>query len=52
MGSFEARRGSWSGFTDLIYVGLEGDKSKSVGGLNNYCGGNFYRAEFQGNQLV
>lgn len=30
MGSFEARKGSWSGFTDLVYMDLKGDKSKSV----------------------
>lgn len=30
MGSFEARKGNWSGFTDLIYLDLGGDKSKSV----------------------
>ncbi len=30
MGSFEARRGPWSGFTDVIYLKLAGDKSKSV----------------------
>jgi hypothetical protein len=30
MGSFEARKGSWSGFTDVIYLDLGGDKSKSV----------------------
>lgn len=30
MGSFEARRGPWSGFTDLIYLDLSGDKSQSV----------------------
>jgi len=30
MGSFEARKGPWSGFTDLIYLKLAGDKSKSV----------------------
>lgn len=30
MGSFEARKGLWSGFTDVIYLDLEGDKSKSV----------------------
>ena len=31
MGSFEARKGLWSGFTDVIYLDLGGDKSKSVG---------------------
>lgn len=31
MGSFEARNGVWSGFTDVIYLDLSGDKSKSVG---------------------
>jgi len=30
MGSFEARKGPWSGFTDVIYLKLAGDKSKSV----------------------
>ena len=30
MGSFEARKGNWSGFTDVIYLDLEGDKTKSV----------------------
>ena len=30
MGSFEARKGHWSGFTDVLYLDLEGDKSKSV----------------------
>jgi len=30
MGSFEARKGPWSGFTDVIYLDLGGDKSKSV----------------------
>jgi hypothetical protein len=30
MGSFEARMGAWSGFTDVIYLDLGGDKSKSV----------------------
>lgn len=30
MGSFEARKGPWSGFTDVIYLDLAGDKSKSV----------------------
>lgn len=31
LGSFEARKGAWSGFTDVMYLNLEGDKSKSVG---------------------
>jgi hypothetical protein len=26
MGSFEARKGPWSGFTDVIYLNLSGDK--------------------------
>ncbi len=30
MGSFEARKGPWSGFTDVIYLDLQGDKPKSV----------------------
>lgn len=30
MGSFEARKGPWSGFTDVIYLKLAGDDSKSV----------------------
>jgi hypothetical protein len=30
MGSFEARRGKVSGFTDVVYLDLSGDKSKSV----------------------
>ena len=30
MGSFEARKGPWSGYTDVIYLDLSGDKSKSV----------------------
>lgn len=30
MGSFEARKGPWSGFTDVIYLDLGDDKSKSV----------------------
>ena len=30
MGNFEARKGDWSGFTDLIYLRLGGDKSKSI----------------------
>ncbi len=30
MGAFEARKGKWSGFTDVIYLDLGGDKSKSV----------------------
>jgi len=30
MGSFEARKGPWSGFTDVIYLDLAGDDSKSV----------------------
>jgi len=30
MGSFAARKGAWSGFTDVIYLDLDGDKSKSV----------------------
>ncbi len=30
LGSFEARKGAWSGFTDVMYLDLEGDKSKSV----------------------
>jgi len=30
MGSFEARNGDWSAFTDIIYLDLGGDKSKSV----------------------
>jgi hypothetical protein len=30
MGAFEARRGPWSGFTDVIYLKLAGDESKSV----------------------
>lgn len=30
MGSFEARNGDWSGFTDVIYLKLAGDKSRSV----------------------
>jgi len=30
MGQFEARKGDWSGFTDLIYLDVGGDKSKSV----------------------
>lgn len=30
MGSFEARKGRWSGFTDVIYLNLGDDKSKSV----------------------
>jgi hypothetical protein len=32
MGSFEVRKGAWSGFTDVIYLSLGGDKSKSVTG--------------------
>ena len=28
MGSFQLRKGSWSGFTDLIYMDLKGDNSK------------------------
>lgn len=31
MGTFEARKGLWSGFTDVIYLDLAGDDSKSVG---------------------
>lgn len=30
MTSFEARRGGWSAFTDVIYLDLQGAKSKSV----------------------
>lgn len=30
MGSFEVRKGLWSGFTDVIYLDLTGDQSKSV----------------------
>lgn len=30
MGSFEVRKGPWSGFTDVIYLNLGGDESKSV----------------------
>jgi hypothetical protein len=30
MGSFEARKGKWSGFTDVIYLSLSGSDSKSV----------------------
>jgi len=30
MGTFEARKGPWAGFTDVIYLDLAGDKSKSV----------------------
>ena len=30
MGSFEARKGKWSGFTDVIYMDVGDDKSKSV----------------------
>lgn len=30
MGSFEVRKGLWSGFTDVIYLELGGDKSRSV----------------------
>lgn len=30
MGSFETRKGAWSGFTDVIYLDLAGDQSKSV----------------------
>ncbi len=30
MGSLEARKGRWSGFTDAIYLDLGGEKSKSV----------------------
>lgn len=30
MASFEARKGAWSGFTDVIYLDLQGDDSKSV----------------------
>jgi hypothetical protein len=30
MGSFDARKGRWSAFTDVIYLDLEGDKSKAV----------------------
>lgn len=30
MASFEARRGDWSVFTDVIYLDLAGDESKSV----------------------
>ena len=30
MGSFEVRKGLWSGFTDVIYLDLAGDKAKSV----------------------
>ncbi len=31
MGSFEVRKGNWAGFTDVLYVDLEGDNTKSVG---------------------
>lgn len=31
MGSFEVRKGAWSGFTDLLYIDMAGDRSKSVG---------------------
>jgi hypothetical protein len=30
MGSFEARKGKWSGFTDVTYLNLSGSESKSV----------------------
>lgn len=30
LGSFEARKGNWSGFTDVMYLDLEGDNTKSV----------------------
>ena len=30
MGSFEARKGAWSGFTDVIYLDLAGDESRSA----------------------
>ncbi len=30
MGSFEARKGKWSGFTDVIYLDISGSDSKSV----------------------
>lgn len=30
MASFEARKGGWSVFTDVIYLDLAGDESKSV----------------------
>ncbi len=30
MGSFEARKGPWSGFTDLLYFDLAGDKTRAV----------------------
>jgi hypothetical protein len=30
MGSFEARKGPWSGITDVIYLDLAGDKPNSV----------------------
>jgi len=30
MGSFEARKGDWSGFTDVIYMKVEGDQANSV----------------------
>ena len=30
MGSFEVRKGAWSGFTDLLYIDMAGDRSKSV----------------------
>jgi len=30
MGSFEARNGNWSAFTDVIYLDLDGEQSKSV----------------------
>ena len=35
MGTFEARKGPWSGFTDLIYLNLGGDKSNEVTLPNN-----------------
>ena len=30
MGTFAAQKGRWSGFTDVLYLGLGGGKSKSV----------------------
>lgn len=30
MGSFSVRKGAWSGFTDLLYLDMAGDRSKSV----------------------
>lgn len=41
MGTFEARKGNWSGFTDVIYLDLEGDKTKSVTGPVGIISGEF-----------